>query len=487
MPAALQPPSRTATPTPIDALLAPLHLEASPQSSPSATPHRTPESAQLLLAADALPAAASSSTSLFQQDITRPSLRRANQALAAGGYSYSDSDPPTSGGWHSPRRAPPVGSGVGVDVKGKGRAVESRTATDPEREVIVHKVLKTDSFASISLKYGITPQALRASNRMWPSDPLFLRSELMIPLDQCHLPSLALSDDDVAHARYQSLTGLDHAQTYEDLMRWDVDRGPGDGAGSKTGAGPTAGEPPPPFSSSTTPRESSEFLTVWDDDDCGALGTNSGTKVLTPDLVSSLVHQQQPPSNPFAARADLAVASSQNGLPIESRTSAPGPSPEPTPTPRRPPASPPTLRIKRLPASQLAFFPAPSTSPPLPPPPPIPRSSRQDASSALGRTSSRHAENDDSSLFFRPLAKQLQQMSIPLPSFLVSPSPLSSSSSASSASLAGLGDRGRIRLPPSPGLSAGGSAAGGGGGWSLLDFGAEEDEANQQGDRDKAW
>lgn len=99
--------------------------------------------------ADAVPVAASSGTSLFQRDITRPSLRRANHDAHALDRSCLDSDVPpppprtaSAGGWHAPRTARPVGSGVGIDVKGKGRAVEPHgdSEVNQEREVIVHKV-----------------------------------------------------------------------------------------------------------------------------------------------------------------------------------------------------------------------------------------------------------------------------------------------------------------------------------------------------------
>lgn len=36
---------------------------------------------------------------------------------------------------------------------------------------------------------NLKPQALRLSNRLWPSDSIHLRKTLNIPLDQCHLPS----------------------------------------------------------------------------------------------------------------------------------------------------------------------------------------------------------------------------------------------------------------------------------------------------------
>ncbi|KAK4694973.1 hypothetical protein P7C70_g8642, partial [Phenoliferia sp. Uapishka_3] len=60
---------------------------------------------------------------------------------------------------------------------------------EEQTEVVVHQLLKTDTIASISLQYGITPQALRQANRLWANDTIHLRSVLNIPLDKCDLPS----------------------------------------------------------------------------------------------------------------------------------------------------------------------------------------------------------------------------------------------------------------------------------------------------------
>ncbi|GAA5987645.1 hypothetical protein JCM10908_007149 [Rhodotorula pacifica] len=601
---ALQPPSRTATPTPIDALLAPLHLGASsasphspPHSPPSADGLRSRRSTAKLPSLDGIAGAGEglllfgsshgnsfptqtgtltaspSSTSLFDSpdlvDITRPSLRRANHdahalahspaasssssSSAAQGTTMETASVTTSVGgvWTSPRRGSPRNA-ADVRGKGKGRAVDVE-----EREVIVHKVLKTDSIASISVKYGITPQALRTSNRLWPSDPLFLRSELLIPLDQCHLPSLALRGT----LAQKTGEGTEEREGGgEDLMRW---------------GGSEAGDAPPPPSATSprpgpshflatgsdrllyndddgenaatpqaSPRESSEFLTIWDDDNDAP---QTGTKVLTPNLVSASSLGATP--NPFAGMMNEAAVGTTGTHsllreeigpePPPPSTTPPHPQPRPAPhslasstsirlsseaeagSPRSPassssppsgPPPPPPLQIKRLPASQLAFFPAPSVSPPLA------RTTSSSNSSSGPRLSNGsrarldgddNAEDGSSSLFFRPLAKQLQQLSFPLPSFLVSPSaPIASSPSAAAAAKGG-----RIRLPPSPNLVPSSSSSyfpsnpsrshvrkisdphislplyartsnnpappGGGGGWSLLDFGAEEDEANQ--------
>lgn len=354
------------------------------------------------------------------------------------------------------------------------------------------------------------PPALRASNRLWPSDPLFLRTELLIPLDQCHLPTLAQAHggiEGLAEARRANGAGTRaageeaKAEEGEDLMRWD--------AAAEGEPPPTAanGEVPASGASSATltPRESSEFLAVWDEvvED----GPGAGAKALTPDLAAG---GSATTPNPFAAATTVSTSASgperpapQTSRPFDSSSTLPRSASD---SPRRGTTSPSrgSLRIKRLPASQLAFFPEPSlspraslSSPSSPGVRPPPRS--DGASEDRQRRRARADSSSSSSLFFRPLAKQLGQLALPLPSFLL---PSSSTSTSSPGAAAG----GSIRLPPSPllspaatGSSGGGSgtwprrpaharrdssatmgrSGGGGGGWSLLDFGAEADEADQ--------
>ncbi|KAG0653437.1 hypothetical protein C6P46_002779 [Rhodotorula mucilaginosa] len=455
---ALQPPSRTATPTPIDALLAPLHLgsPASPPSSPSTAAPGGLRSRKSTTALNTATNGSSSGLLLFGTDSAPPSDSSNTTALG-----IATSVNGGAAGWHSPRR----GGLQAADANGKGkaRAVEQQhDATLPsqerEREVIVHKVLKADSIASISLKYGITPQALRASNRLWPSDPLFLRSELLIPLDQCHLPSLSQQHDvELAQAarrrRHHEMAGEDGDED-GDLMGWDAAAAASGKNARRSRSGSQAeGEPPPPpaigtsqqqrrggslldMSGQTTPdltptestaRESSEFLTIWDDDDDN---DNPHGKVLTPDIISSSLQYGGEGSitittttvtNPFelatglhldgsttsssaAAAAtpgvhsllreeiEAAVPDGAGGSLLEREGSRPSTSsrllrnsnnddtlttPPTSPLRRssvhngpsaRSPSSPSTssssttpLRIKRLPASELAFFPAPSS------------------------------------------------------------------------------------------------------------------------------
>lgn len=595
---ALQPPSRTATPTPIDALLAPLHLGSPSPPSPSTPSSPSTEGLRSRKSTTALNTAATAATGGSTSGLLLFGTAADTTSGNATALGIATSVNGAAAGWHSPRR----GELQIADVNGKGkaRAVEQQAAALPsqerEREVIVHKVLKTDSIASISLKYGITPQALRASNRLWPSDPLFLRSELLIPLDQCHLPSLSQHDVHLAQARRRCQSGCEDGDGDGagggDLMEWDAARS---GTGTRSRSGSQAeGEPLPPppaagpsqhrrtgaslldWSGQTTPdltpteptaRESSEFLTVWDDDDddnphgkvltpdiisgslqCGGGGGSSTTMVITNPFevatglhlvggtttssaaattpgVQSLLREEIGPSTPDGAgggnygREGSMSPTSARVLRNNNTLTTPPTSPlrrssesngsalaSPSPSAPSPSSSSTTLRIKRLPASELAFFPAPSHSSSASSPLASlarPGTTRIDAASPTDRDDD-DDQDSSSSLFFRPLAKQLQQMSIPVPSFLVSSPPSSStsgrsvipSSSSFTAKTTTTTPKGggRIRLPPSPNLAPSRpptlsskvsstlwrtGAGGGAGGWSLLDFGAEEDEANQ--------
>ncbi|KAI8448258.1 hypothetical protein BY996DRAFT_558716 [Phakopsora pachyrhizi] len=56
------------------------------------------------------------------------------------------------------------------------------------RDVLIHRVEKTDTLAGIALSYGINVSALRKANGMWTNDPLSLKEMLRIPLECCNLP-----------------------------------------------------------------------------------------------------------------------------------------------------------------------------------------------------------------------------------------------------------------------------------------------------------
>ncbi|KAG1725410.1 uncharacterized protein EDB91DRAFT_1087124 [Suillus paluster] len=46
---------------------------------------------------------------------------------------------------------------------------------------ILHTVFPSDSLAAVALRYGVSLAALRHANQLWPSDPIHLRSQLIIP------------------------------------------------------------------------------------------------------------------------------------------------------------------------------------------------------------------------------------------------------------------------------------------------------------------
>ncbi|KAI6037596.1 hypothetical protein EDC04DRAFT_2128619 [Pisolithus marmoratus] len=71
------------------------------------------------------------------------------------------------------------------DPEGDGStALDNTTHTESasgEATTVVHKVDSTDSLPSVALRYGISVAALRRANNLWPSDPIYLRTELKIP------------------------------------------------------------------------------------------------------------------------------------------------------------------------------------------------------------------------------------------------------------------------------------------------------------------
>ncbi|XP_063982171.1 lysM and putative peptidoglycan-binding domain-containing protein 2 [Diachasmimorpha longicaudata] len=48
--------------------------------------------------------------------------------------------------------------------------------------LIKHFVSESDTLAGIALKYGVTTEQIRRSNRLWASDSLFLREYLLVPV-----------------------------------------------------------------------------------------------------------------------------------------------------------------------------------------------------------------------------------------------------------------------------------------------------------------
>lgn len=74
---------------------------------------------------------------------------------------------------HSPQDAEEDGS-ITSDTSHTGSA-------SGEATTLVHKVSSTDSLPSVALRYGVSVAALRRANKLWPSDPIYLRTELKVP------------------------------------------------------------------------------------------------------------------------------------------------------------------------------------------------------------------------------------------------------------------------------------------------------------------
>ncbi|BGP40608.1 hypothetical protein JCM10450v2_004603 [Rhodotorula kratochvilovae] len=525
-------PSRPSTPTPTALDAAPLRLPPSPRlvsladdaahsaaaSSSSLVPPspvpRSPTQSTLRSrrAASPLPPAAlggdpsdravgSSSTSRpsspgpssrirVDPDVTRPSLRRlTNDALGIAALGRAGGTPSPGGG--TPANGDDDGYVLRRDSKGKGKAREygdagvrrgasENGAAGKEREVIVHKVQKTDSYASISLQYGITPQALRASNRLWPSDPIYLRSTLLIPLDQCNLPSSSFGVERIAREENGDLTvweragangekeGLGGAAAREEregvLLSPRARRLAAASAFELGAQTPHALEPPIDL----LVDEENEFHSVWSDG--GTPSARTSLDVAQPPL-SPEAYLPRTSTSYFAAGAQVlptaeelvsrtvspstaTASSSFSPAPsASSRATSPPPVHPSSPAPNgtgglpSPPLAKRTLRVARLPASSLAFFPPSSSTPSSP------------------RKPTAKPRPEDESLFFGPLTNSLSASfsSLGLDKYL--PASLTPSSSSS----------GRIALPPSP--APGGPPQRSKSRWALLDFGVEEDEA----------
>ncbi|GAA5973800.1 hypothetical protein JCM11641_003164 [Rhodosporidiobolus odoratus] len=433
-------------------------------------------------------------------DITRPTLRGriANDALAAGtalrgktGDDYRD------------------GYVLRGDLKGKGKARDTRRAvseTGPaggagsakDREVIVHKLAKTDSLASISLQYGITPQNIRSSNRLWPSDPIHLRSQLLIPLDLCNLPSSSFGVERIAREENGDLTvwqrhtgaaaqegsggalgrAAERAEKEEGLVSPTARR-----LVSTSAFELSSGASTPPLPSH---GGGNEFLDIWSSPSLSS-GTSPRASLEVPLPSSSAVTDylsstnnafSVTPSPPPPTNEELVFrtvsppeSSASNSFSRPSSSAATSPPPpgsinalDSNRLEKR------TLRVERLPASQLAFFPAPSAEP--------------SSSSSKKPSFSQPPRAQDESLFFGPLTNSLTSSfsALGLNKYLTLPSSFSSGSGSGS---------GGIRLPPSPAPSRVGgrtptSTMSGGprtvkSKWSLLNFGAEEEAASTTG------
>ncbi|KAG0701271.1 hypothetical protein DFH29DRAFT_1080171 [Suillus ampliporus] len=57
----------------------------------------------------------------------------------------------------------------------------SDTSNRHDSDDILHTVSPSDSLAAVALRYGVSLAALRHANQLWPSDPIHLRSQLIVP------------------------------------------------------------------------------------------------------------------------------------------------------------------------------------------------------------------------------------------------------------------------------------------------------------------
>ncbi|KAG6820812.1 hypothetical protein H0H93_011106 [Arthromyces matolae] len=58
------------------------------------------------------------------------------------------------------------------------------SATEDEKDVLIHMVTPGDSLAGVSLRYGISLADLRRANHLWASDSIHLRTQLYIPVEK---------------------------------------------------------------------------------------------------------------------------------------------------------------------------------------------------------------------------------------------------------------------------------------------------------------
>ncbi|KAH0828188.1 hypothetical protein J3R83DRAFT_3891 [Lanmaoa asiatica] len=96
---------------------------------------------------------------------------------------------------------PRLTSLLGLDGLSADAAAEDRTTASevPLHSSVQPQVGPKDSFAGVALRYGVSIAALRRANQLWPSDPIHLRTELLIPrgdtLRTRHKPACSASTD----------------------------------------------------------------------------------------------------------------------------------------------------------------------------------------------------------------------------------------------------------------------------------------------------
>ncbi|OAX37917.1 hypothetical protein K503DRAFT_800863 [Rhizopogon vinicolor AM-OR11-026] len=58
---------------------------------------------------------------------------------------------------------------------------DTDTPDHHNRDDIVHAISPGDSLAAVALRYGVSLAAIRHANQLWPSDPIHIRTKLVIP------------------------------------------------------------------------------------------------------------------------------------------------------------------------------------------------------------------------------------------------------------------------------------------------------------------
>ncbi|KAG6375701.1 hypothetical protein JVT61DRAFT_3276 [Boletus reticuloceps] len=87
-----------------------------------------------------------------------------------------------SEGEAQPRLTPPLNlHGSSSEMAGEDGNTGSATKIPRSSDTIIHPVGPNDSYAGVALRYGVSIAVLRRANQLWPSDPIHLRTELLIP------------------------------------------------------------------------------------------------------------------------------------------------------------------------------------------------------------------------------------------------------------------------------------------------------------------
>jgi len=88
---------------------------------------------------------------------------------------------------------------LSADIGADEDLVAASEASQGDNDVIRHTVGPNDSFAGLALRYGVSIAAIRRANQLWPSDPIHLRTEILItrrdaPRSSCKPIPLGVTD-----------------------------------------------------------------------------------------------------------------------------------------------------------------------------------------------------------------------------------------------------------------------------------------------------